>query len=695
MADYVTPVNQYLKTIDLQPYDRYLPNAFNDSLTMLEKVNKVIYQLNESNQLTNEMVKEWNEFAEWMNTEGIDKPISDKMDELVSNGTFTNIIKPEFNEFKEEIIQKTEEEIEKVNSKLASSVKKVNGVTPNIDGDVTIEVPNIDTSNLVTKTDIQQLSLNFKESYQTLSALQTAYPNGDNANHVVLADNMIYTYKNGWISTGIQANGTGIADNSVKEKHVDFLKANEQNRFNPETSIDGSRLGGDGKPVADTTWSYSDYIPVKNGEVIKIFTGSIGTVTGRVAGYQNDKTFSKILSSGTTSGNNINIDFDGLVRFAFKTSDKMTTQLVDSAIYNGSFSPYGYVIKESVEAKRIGLETVSSSSLQADFRYKGTVSAGADLNTFTKDGLYLITGVANNRPPKATDTSGYLFVRNFGFSIIQDYIQYSAGKQRMIYRRVNRINIPEYGEWFQITPDFDQGFFKFSNEKIVLMGDSITGGANYHLQLTKRIGINTINCGFGGTRMTQHTDADFDKFTFHRLVDAKITGNFAEQDDAAKRLTVTNLQTNLQNLKNTDFSQVEYLSIWFGTNDFSGNAHLGENNSEDKTTVKGALQYGIRRLLETYPNLKIMVITPMFRMVEGGNSDTTPNAYRNLFLKDYSNAIEEVAKLNHLPCLNMYDKSGINRYNHTHYFTDGLHPYLEKGRIHVGDKIATFISTNF
>lgn len=59
-----------------------------------------------------------------------------------------------------------------------------------------------------TKTELQQVSLAYKESYDTLDDLKNAYPNGDVYNHVVLADGMIYTYANGeWISTGVVANG--------------------------------------------------------------------------------------------------------------------------------------------------------------------------------------------------------------------------------------------------------------------------------------------------------------------------------------------------------------------------------------------------------------------------------------------------------------------------------------------------------
>lgn len=169
----------------------------------------------------------------------------------------------------------------------------------------------------------------------------------------------------------------------------------------------------------------------------------------------------------------------------------------------------------------------------------------------------------------------------------------------------------------------------------------------------------------------------------------------AAQDDAASRLDVTNMIVNLQNWKDVNLNNVQYLQIWFGNNDLSGDIHLGSNGSEDTTTFKGALQYGIRRLSETYPNLKIIVITPMFRLFLGGNSDDTPNANRGLYLRDYVQAAEEVAKINHVPCLNMNDKSGINKFNHTTYYSDGLHPYLPAGREAVAHKLAGFYTANF
>ncbi|WP_373711774.1 hypothetical protein [Jeotgalibaca porci] len=71
---------------------------------------------------------------------------------------------------------------------------------------------------------VQAANLAYKESYLTLTELQNKYPAGDNYNHVVLSDGMIYTYANStWTNTNIQANGTGIAPNSIDAGKVTFL----------------------------------------------------------------------------------------------------------------------------------------------------------------------------------------------------------------------------------------------------------------------------------------------------------------------------------------------------------------------------------------------------------------------------------------------------------------------------------------
>lgn len=76
----------------IQEYERYLPTAFDDSMTLLQKMNKVIEQMNKMGLLTNELVSKWNEVMEWIMGEGLTDAVSDKLDEMVADGTLGALI---------------------------------------------------------------------------------------------------------------------------------------------------------------------------------------------------------------------------------------------------------------------------------------------------------------------------------------------------------------------------------------------------------------------------------------------------------------------------------------------------------------------------------------------------------------------------------------------------------------------------
>ena len=117
-----------------------------------------------------------------------------------------------------------------------------------------------------TKSEIQQASLVYKESYDTLALLKSAYPSGDVYNHVVLFDKLIYTYSSGdWISTGIQASGSGVADGTVTTEKTTFLNPT-YNIFNGKTVTIGKQIAPDTGVISDSsTHSISDFINVDPG----------------------------------------------------------------------------------------------------------------------------------------------------------------------------------------------------------------------------------------------------------------------------------------------------------------------------------------------------------------------------------------------------------------------------------------------
>jgi Pectate lyase superfamily protein len=81
-----------LAPLMIQRYERYLPTAFDDSLTMLEKVNKIIEYLDTSGQLTNDLIAQWNEIVEWVMNEGLSEGLIQRLNQMVSDGTFDSII---------------------------------------------------------------------------------------------------------------------------------------------------------------------------------------------------------------------------------------------------------------------------------------------------------------------------------------------------------------------------------------------------------------------------------------------------------------------------------------------------------------------------------------------------------------------------------------------------------------------------
>lgn len=83
---------EHFASIFIQKYERYLPTAFDESPSLVEKVNKVIYRLDELGLLVNEVVDQWNEVMVWIMDEGLSESIVAKLDEMVTDGTFDTII---------------------------------------------------------------------------------------------------------------------------------------------------------------------------------------------------------------------------------------------------------------------------------------------------------------------------------------------------------------------------------------------------------------------------------------------------------------------------------------------------------------------------------------------------------------------------------------------------------------------------
>lgn len=232
----------------------------------------------------------------------------------------------------------------------------------------------------------------------------------------------------------------------------------------------------------------------------------------------------------------------------------------------------------------------------------------------------------------------------------------------------------------------------------VCFGDSITGNYtnpfDYPSIIARKTGMEVINAGFGGCRMAQHPSTSYDAFSMHSLADSVASGDWAVQDAAVASVESANATDHLEALKAVDWSMVDYITIFYGTNDFTGGVPIGEDgNSLSTSQFKGALRHSIETILTAYPKIRIVLLTPIYRFWTENSTVTDSDSMENSGLKltDYVKAVIDIADEYKLPVFNMYNSLGINKTNRTTFLADGVHP-SEAGLERIGDSISARLS---
>ena len=177
--------------------------------------------------------------------------------------------------------------------------------------------------------------------------------------------------------------------------------------------------------------------------------------------------------------------------------------------------------------------------------------------------------------------------------------------------------------------------------------------------------------------------ANWDAFCMYRLADAISTNDWSKQDTAITNETwdePSYFSSKLNLLKSIDFSKVDIITISYGTNDFTGgNSVYSETNPYGLYTYAGALMHSIEVISEAYPNIEIVLCTPIYRVWrEDGNilDDSDTYEIEGRKLTDYVQMTKDIAEKYNLVCIDNYYGNGINRDSIDVCFSasDGVHP---------------------
>lgn len=207
--------------------------------------------------------------------------------------------------------------------------------------------------------------------------------------------------------------------------------------------------------------------------------------------------------------------------------------------------------------------------------------------------------------------------------------------------------------------------------KINFLGDSITEGAGtsshdkmFTMLIEREYGAICQNYGIGGTRIARQKTPTEEKW------DRDFISRVPEMDNDA-----------------------DIVVVFGGTNDFGhGDAPLGTMSDRTPYTFYGALHCLYTALTEKYPDVPVVILTPLHRWNEDSpKGDNKPAPVGTL--KEYVNIIREVAEYYSLPVLDLFKESGLQPkipVIQQKYVPDGLHPN-DAGNEILAHKIARFL----
>ena len=239
---------------------------------------------------------------------------------------------------------------------------------------------------------------------------------------------------------------------------------------------------------------------------------------------------------------------------------------------------------------------------------------------------------------------------------------------------------------------------------IVTFGDSVFGEVRDETAvpalLQETLGKTVFNAAMGGTGMArtaeeQRMDYPKGSLTLIGLSKAIYAKDFGVQHSGEFRESMMEYFPEvIEGLEKIDFSQVEMVLIQHGINDYHGGIPIeNPENPYDEYSFLGALRSSVELLREVNPDMRIVLITPLYTWYESGTLTCEEVNYGGGVLEDYVNAELALAEELGLEVIDLYHDflPQGSWEDYAPYTRDGVHP-SEEGRYRIAEIIAEELS---
>jgi len=660
-----------LPQFQVEHYRKYLPSAYDDSLTIYDQLVNMIAYLRETANIVNDVVEQWNIIREWIVNEGLNDAVVKQLDEWVKDGTMDQILNDQlFGDFFTRVENMRQEFIQRTN---------------------------------------QLTQIRIFARYDTVEKLQFDYPNGRSDLAIVGTDTTqwyYYQYGVGGAQGEWKAGGVfpaiNITNNSIltqffsKETGILTVSNTLYGNIKREklfTNIQGENLFDfrtirsgfyviDGKFTPTQSGSTTDFIPIKKNSQITSanFLGGTG-----IKGCLFDESLKFIKNIELLPDGDNQYFETGQASYYVQNIGGVTNigQISSSFCINYGKTPkrlssYGYGEIETLTPRmknsldRVGLEqmsTIEIKNIYAD-------SESEQKKYIANNGAVGESEIINLSRPYRVYKGDVIRVSNvfqqqggaFGLDmkwyepiIIENGI-YTIKKDG--YIRVNCVRT--YIDTFKVSINTELGTgsgieIKFPNAgsgergrqlKVLCIGDSLTwldgqtvegvGKITGYQNVLRNAGYDVVTRGFSGATMRY-----YDESTSNRPHDSIL-----EKIEAM-----------------SDINKFDIIILFAGTNDVGVGYVPGPVTGTDKKTTCGAFNVGIDLLKKVNGAVFVCSVT---KSTLGSRPETN--------MKDINDKIKFIANAKQVKFIELYEDPLINVSQDTY---DQLH-FNNKGFVKVG-----------